>query len=614
MKLTRFLLLPAILVCLSSTGQERLRRDQSFLGIHMDLHAGPQDNEIGANTTPEMVQAIIDMIHPDYIQVDCKGHPGYSSYPTKVGNPAPGFVGDPLKVWREVTARNGVALFLHYSGVLDGRAIELHPDWAAINKDGKPEEMETSVFGPYVDSLLIPQLKELAGKYGADGVWVDGECWATSVDYCEKALKLFREKTGSKAPRSPDEPLWYEWKQFNREAFRNYLRHYLSAVHREYPDFQICSNWAFTNHMSEPVSAAVDYMSGDYSPSNSVNSARIAARYIANQGVSWDLMAWSFSRDLWKQKPSVQLCREAAVTLSQGGGFQAYYTQNRDCSINLDKLESMADVAEFARERQRFCHHSVSVPQVAVLLSTYNFHHYDNPESPQDLYPYYTGGAEGILSCLLECQYSVDLIGEASLSPDMSRFPLIVIPECDTLSSVFRDELLDYVHKGGSLLVAGEKMSRFFSESSGVALQGDKWFTAGLGKGRIGFIPVGIASDYEAGKDAEGLRSRMEKVVGELFPNPLVKVESSPYVDVAVRRNNGKLQIHLVNTSEDHRNIQLTESIAPVKEIGITLSLTQKPERIVLQPEGKPLQYKYKDGKASFRIPVLEIYEIVEVE
>ena len=613
MRLFPALLAAALLLCLDTSGQERLRRDQSFLGVHMDFHAGATNKDIGANTTPEMVQAIIDKIHPDYIQIDCKGHPGYSSYPTEVGNPAPGVTGDPLKVWREVTARNGVALYMHYSGVWDSRALELHPEWAAIDKDGKRSENMTSVFGPYVDSLLIPQLKELAGKYGVDGAWVDGECWATSADYSEKAVRLFREQTGHDAPRSPQEPFWYEWKQFNREGFRSYLRHYISAVRSEYPDFQICSNWAFTHHMSEPVSAPVNFISGDYSPSNSVNSARVAARYISLQGMPWDLMAWSFVREGHIQKSSVQLIREAAVTLSQGGGFQAYYTQNGDGSVNLDKLESMAEVAVFARARQRFCHHSSAVPQVAVLASTFDYQHYD-PSSPQDLYPNHVGRAEGMLECLLDCRYSVDLAGEAALSPDMSRFPLVVVPECDTLSTVFRDELLDYARKGGSLLIAGKGMSRFFSEASGVSLKGERWFTQNLGKGKVGFIPASIADDYEQGKDAASIRSKVEKITGELFPDPLVKVSCKARVDVSVRKHDGRLQVHLVNLSGDHRNTLLMDSIPPVKDIEILLRVRAKPSRILRQPEGKPLPFKYKDGMAIFRVPSLEIYDIIEVE
>ena len=604
------LLITVILSCLSVNAQERLRRDQSFLGIHFDFHAGAADKNIGANTTPEMVGTILDMVHPDYIQVDCKGHPGYSSYPTEVGNPAPGLVTDPLAVWRKVTADRGVGLYMHYSGVWDARAVELNPAWAVKDPNGNPSTTITSVFGPYVDKLLIPQLKELAGKYGVDGMWVDGECWATALDYGEKAVKLFKEETGLDAPRSANEPGWLEWKQFNREAFRKYLRHYIAAVRSEYPDFQICSNWAYTHHMSEPVSAPVDFLSGDYSSTNSLNSARVAARYLAWQGVPWDLMAWSFALTDGGhlQKPSVQLIREAAVTLSQGGGFQAYYTQNRDGSLNLDKLKSMADVAVFARARQPYCHHSVSVPQVAVLVSTYDYQHRNDA-----LFPNTTGGAAGILNCLLESQYSVDLLGEASLEPDMSRFPLIVIPECETLSEVFRDDLLEYVRSGGSLLVVGKAMTDFFSKASEVSLKGSEWFSSGLGSGRIGFIPEEIAGNYESGKGSDGIRARVNVLVNELFPEPMVEVASSPYVDVSLRTLNGKLQVHLVNTSGDHRNAPIIENIDPVQKLEVTVRCPEKPSKIVCQPDGKELKFKYKNGKATFKIPSLEIYDIVEL-
>jgi len=249
----------------TSNAPQRLKRTESFLGIHFDFHAGPDGKEVGKNTTPEMVNAILDKVKPDYIQIDCKGHPGYSSYPTKVGNPVPGFVGDPLRVWREVTAARGVALYMHYSGVWDSRAIELHPDWAVINADGSTNKNATSVFGPYVDRLLIPQLRELAGDYGVDGVWVDGECWATVPDYGAAAVAAFRAATGFKeVPRKPGDAHWFEWMEFQREAFRKYLRHYLAEVKRTHPRFDIASNWAFSDHMPEPVSAPVAFLSGDF--------------------------------------------------------------------------------------------------------------------------------------------------------------------------------------------------------------------------------------------------------------------------------------------------------------------------------------------------------------
>ena len=102
------------------------------------------------------------------------------------------------------------------------------------------------------------------------------------------------------------------------------MNHYIAEVKKTHSAFQICSNWAFTDHMPEPVCAPVDFLSGDYSAQDSVNSARLSGRYMARQGKPWDLMAWSFTTQPDRtQKPAVQLEREAAVVLAQGGGFQA---------------------------------------------------------------------------------------------------------------------------------------------------------------------------------------------------------------------------------------------------------------------------------------------------
>ncbi len=54
----------------------RLKRADSFLGSHFDFHAGADCTEVGKNTTPEMVENIIRLVHPDYLRIDCKGHPG----------------------------------------------------------------------------------------------------------------------------------------------------------------------------------------------------------------------------------------------------------------------------------------------------------------------------------------------------------------------------------------------------------------------------------------------------------------------------------------------------------------------------------------------------------
>jgi hypothetical protein len=239
-------------------------------------------------------------------------------------------VGDPLRIWREVTRAHQVALFMHYSGVWDMHAVRQHPDWAAVDATGKPSAQATSVLGPYVDQLMIPQLRELAGDYGVDGVWVDGDCWGVMLDYGAPVVRAFCQQTGAlAAPRKAGEPFWQEWKEFNRAGFRHYLRRYVDALKNSHPQLEVISNWAFSDHMPEPVTAQVAALSGDFSPSDSVNSARFSGRCLENQGQPWDLMSWSFTGKPRRQKSAVQLQQEAAEILALGGGYQAYFTAER---------------------------------------------------------------------------------------------------------------------------------------------------------------------------------------------------------------------------------------------------------------------------------------------
>jgi len=178
-----------------------LPRRDAFFGLHFDLHPRKTDRELGADVTEDNVQELLMRVKPDYVQYDCKGHAGYTGYPTKVGWPSPGIVKDSLAVWRSVTRDLGVGLFIHYSGVWDSKAVEEHPEWARVDARGRRDPDATSVFGPYVDRLLIPQLEEVTSRYALDGVWADGECWAAKLDYSPAALAAWRKETGRRAAR-----------------------------------------------------------------------------------------------------------------------------------------------------------------------------------------------------------------------------------------------------------------------------------------------------------------------------------------------------------------------------------------------------------------------------
>ena len=79
------------------------KRAGAYWGLHFDFHATETNKDIGLRTDAHRLGEFLDAAKPDYIQVDTKGHPGYSTYLTKAGDAAPGMVVDHLKIMTRIS-------------------------------------------------------------------------------------------------------------------------------------------------------------------------------------------------------------------------------------------------------------------------------------------------------------------------------------------------------------------------------------------------------------------------------------------------------------------------------------------------------------------------------
>ena len=450
------------------------KRKESFFGLHFDFHAQPTDNKVvGSTLREEDIREICRLIKPDFIQIDCKGHPGWASYPSKIGNAMPEFEGDPLALWRKVTKEENVALYLHYSGVYDIKYCREHPEETVMEPDGSLplNKGRTRTDGKYVDELLIPQLLEILEKYGVDGFWIDGDCWASDTDFRPEALAKFEKETGidlnGGIPATKDDPYYDEYREYYRELFRRYVRHYVDTVHSKFPEAQIASNWSFSDHMPERISANVDYLSGDLNPKNSLNSARYAARALAQQDYPWDLMSWNFRIQIGDRagcaaKHVNQILQEAASVISLGGAYQNYIMQFKDGSPNIAEIRNLAKLSDFMRERQAYCFRGTPVHQAALLLSTY-----DRARESKRLYS--RNGYEkimGMTALLCDVGQSLEIVCEHTLEKGCDAYKMIVVPELYRgLSDNTLKMLLDYARNGGNLVIVGKNTCKIFSEA-----------------------------------------------------------------------------------------------------------------------------------------------------
>ena len=671
-----------LIACVSTVSIAVNKRSDGYFGLHFDFHALKENDRIGETVNEQMVQRVIDTLKPDYIQVDSKGHPGYSSYPTKVGQQTDGYIKDQLKIWRKVTKAAHIPLTVHYSALYDRAAISKHPEWGYMKYDGSRDNKYISMFSPVVQELIIPQLKELRTDYDIDAVWIDGDCWGVQVDYCPQARELFKSKYGDvKIPKGPEDKLYFEYLEMLRQKYRETLESYLKELHSFDSNLEIASNCAYSSYMPEECILDVNWLSSDLTPYNSVNWARFESRCFRQYGKRWDLMSWSFfdEKELASMniKTSLQLMQEAAIVISQGGGYQVYCTQLPDGSVRRWQIDNL--VAKFCRERQPYCQNAKPVLQTAILLSTgatyrmgAKYKRVFGPWGNKE-----TGGMtaiHGISQALCESQIPFDIMIEQQILKHIDELELIIIPEWSWIDDNFKRQLISFVNKGGSLLVIGAQSTKLFENELGISFisqiqNGNRWLrfnnsyasytkndfvsiqssdevkTIGvispfeitgcmsrsgflasnentpaatinkLGKGMIAGIYLNFGRNYIFAGNCNS-RDFLKRVVDELLPEPMVKVEGSHYVDVVANEVGRRLSINLVNTGGPHgdNTIHVFDEIPSIGPLRVSIKTRYKPKSIVMQPDNVKLKFTQQNAYSIVTIPKLKLHQILVVE
>ncbi|MBO4429145.1 MAG: alpha-L-fucosidase [Clostridia bacterium] len=642
------------------------KRSESFFGMHFDFHAHPDQENIGEFCDYDTVDEFLREVKPDYVQCDTKGHAGVSSYPTKVGNPAPNMKGDILKMWRELTKKNGVSLYSHYSGVLDVEAAARHPEWAALTVEGKQsnQKWETSVFSPYVDELMIPQLIEMATVYGLDGVWVDGDCWGTIEDYSEYAAAAYKKATGLSLPAEDDEAGRKKYREFCRDGFRNYVKHYCDEVHKAAPDFEVASNWMYTSRAPERPYEGVAFISGDYSPQNSMRTAYFEGRAMQNSKKPWDLMAWGFFGGYVKEY--AQLCAEASAVIALGGGFEVYNPQLVG-TINKYLIPTWKKLADFCREREATCYKATPHREGAVLLSEKAFY-----EHKKGIFRGYSetnahvDEAHALLYVLLDAGYSTELLLPYQIDDmsdgELSQYKFIAVPDLDVIEENIAARLKKYAEGGGSVVVCGTHATSLFESELGVklgdaigcekvfpfsrgrrgtlksdlikvALNGASAVTkcsvtfrtndleteifstvAACGKGHFAGIYANI-DDYQNAATA-GVRDAFEDLVSAFYPKKAVEISGTRKIQVVLTEKNGALNVNLINVSGPHTDAKYAnyDEILPIYDIGLSIEYPKAPTSVTEMPSGRKLKYKYENGRVALTLDKLDIHTVIVIK
>jgi glycosyl hydrolase family 42 (putative beta-galactosidase)/putative glycosyl hydrolase-like family 6 (GHL6) protein len=669
---------------MSNSGARAAVYRDSLLLLHYERHFAATDHpQAGTGLDRGQVARLLEQVRPDIVQYYAKGHAGFVPYPTIYGNQLPGLYDvhegsgeDLLGTYREITQEMGIGFVIGYSGLIDYQAANWRPDWQRVRADQSPyPNRALCPNSGYVDELMLPQLAEILERYDPDGIWIEAGNWTVSPCYCSGCEAEYHMLHSRSTPLSPSEPFWPEWVQFHRESFQRFVSRVAFYLHDRKPDLAYAVNGGYCTHQPEPVPDGVDRLTWDLSPAFSLRQAGLEARFLDVRNLPFDLGTWSqCSARPWPQgrlpalpsypKTFEHLAQEGAVILANGGRWSIWINPYPDDSLPESQHADAAQAAEFARERQEWCHGTKSAAYVAILHSDAAHQRAGNglydPGPSLDR-------VRGAHQALLELHHPHDVVPEDVLLRSMDRYRVIVLPEQTALPPDLDEWLAAWVDRGGRLIASGRVSPRIMEDIPTFALEevlGVRWtgrrepegyflhrdlpLTVGAPvyhvtlHGAEPLLPlVGSGHERHHGESAfpavtrnaygegeayyvaadffaayhrcqyPGFRLLLGDILEQTLPQPPLRTTAPPTIEVTLRSKGADTILHFVNHSPGKslaQNSAFIEAVPPSGPFSLTLMLDEKPERVRLQPGDVEPDWSWLEGALTVFVPGVHLH------
>lgn len=107
----------------------------------------------------------------------------------------------------------------------------------------------------------------------------------------------------------------------------------------------------------------------------------------------------------------------------------------------------------------------------------------------------------------------------------------------------------------------------------------------------------------------------MRTIADKLY-TPKARIESVlGTLELVCLEKNGRLMLQMINMNGSHRDVSVAtdDMLPPVVDIEVSIECPSKPEKLLFWPEGKELEFEYRNGRAYVKIDRLDIQNIIEV-
>lgn len=428
-----------------------------------DFHIGPNVSELRVDVKAYVAQ--VKRMGISTLAFMTKDAMGWSYYDTKVGRRNPRLTQDLLRVAIREAHANGIRIVTYYNVALNDYLGKEHPDWRQVDGAGKSALVFNNYSAmcmntPYRE-VVRGQLKELAGEYESDGVWLDISYIFPGRCHCPACQRAFRQEFGRPMPAAPKPGSadMARYQEFRRRTRREFITDLVTTVRGiRGKDFPV--GW---NHAGDIDFAQIEVDRLATLSSCEFHAPEFDEGYYKAAGMRglnkpFELMmpecmsGWGE----WTVSPVATMKAMGAIALSSGGalnlGHVVVPSGPQAGVVAGPVVEHYAAMSRWLAPREEACRGLKPTPCAAILTPAANQRAQSvGTGTAYDVTP---DGVHGAHRVLLDTHWPADLLSEDALDR-LAQYEVVLLPEIRHVPAPFVKALDAYVRKGGTLIVEG---------------------------------------------------------------------------------------------------------------------------------------------------------------
>jgi hypothetical protein len=414
--------------------------------IHLDFHTSELIPDVGVDFDADEFARTLLAARVNSINVFAKCHHGYAYYDTKIAVKHPALQQDLLGEMVRVCRRANITVNYYYSLVWDVLQSRRHPEWLALDAEGK------RIGGPPTDAwpwlcLNTPYLdqveaenQEILDQYAVNGVFYDILKQPPGGCYCRWCV-ADRQKRG--LTNSPDDLF-----RHNKLVAVQVEKRLFGQIRRKYPN----ALSFFNSRLVIGVRDELDYYSHievESLPTGGWGYTHFQqrVRYMRTLGKDYVGMTGRFHKswgDFGGLKNQAALDYECLNFIANGAkacvGDQLHprgrldATTYRRIGRTYQKLEGL----------EPWCRNVRAVADIGVISTAAT-----NPDATTTKVPPVD---QGFTNALLELHHQFDVL---DLDSDFDQYPLLIVPDEIRASENLTRKLRAYLQRGGAMILSG---------------------------------------------------------------------------------------------------------------------------------------------------------------